>query len=164
MAAENLGEKLELTYSGYIDWPGFYGTLKKWMKGELLKIYEPLYKNKTGGDGYTERELKWICEKKVDRLNKYIMTVELKMWDVQPVEITQNGETKTVDRGRIRVFIQGSIDEDYQGKFGSSNFLKAMWKMYRKLIRWEWGFSHWDYWYNKQFELRDALRKTLGVI
>ncbi|MFT4326735.1 MAG: hypothetical protein ACMXYK_04495 [Candidatus Woesearchaeota archaeon] len=163
MVPDPTGNAPEITFSGYYSWKNLYATLTKWYTEQELEIFETVFKDKTSGSGFTERELEWEGSKEVDRMNKFYMKVAIKIWDSQVVEVTENGTTKKMDRGRLRVRITAEIEDDWQGLFSGSNFKQTMGNLYRRLIKWDWGFNEWDYWMNKQYELRDAIRNTLGM-
>lgn len=156
---KGIGE--EFHYSGYFEWPGVYDFICGWLKQNQLKLYEKTYKDKTSKDGFTEREISIFAEKAVDRMNKYHMGVEIKMWDCQEVEVTKDGTTQKLSRGRFRVRLYSDITEDYQDLFAGSPVWSKMKGLYNKLNTWNWGFEHWDYWYTKTFELHQALREYL---
>lgn len=157
-----IGAAGDFNYSGYFDWPGLYATIMKWAGKEMLKIYEPLYKDKTTKQGFAEREFNWIFERKVDRMHKYTMNVNLRMWDIQNVEVTKDGVTKNLDRGRMRLRISAEMNNDYQGLFSKPPWDK-LFGVYGTIMNWDWGFQHWDPWYNKMFELQAEIKNFLGV-
>lgn len=159
---EPVGTTGDFNYSGYFDWPGLYTLLASWANKEMYKIYEPLYKDKVNKAGFTERELNWWLEKKVDRMHKYFIEVEIKMWDVQQVEITENKETKKLDRGRFRIRISSKIDKDFQNLY-SDKKNKNLWKIYSKVTNWDYNFNHWDFLYNKMFEFLNEIKNYVGV-
>jgi hypothetical protein len=160
---KSTGQTGYLRFLGYFDWPGLYALLTSWANKEMYKIYEHVYKDKTSAEGFTERELEWYLEKKVDRLNKYIIKITIKMWDCQKVEVTQNEEKKILDRGRIRVLINTEIERDWQKKFEKSPTFEMFWKVYDRITTWDWNFDHWDALYSKKYELHDEVKKHLGL-
>ncbi len=153
----------DLNYSGYFDWAELYGFITGWMSKNQLKLYEPVFKDKTSKEGYTDRELTLYGEKKVDLMNKYMLTVEVKMWDCQDVDVTKDGKTQKLCRGRFRIRISANIDNDFQGLFNKSEFWKKFYTFYEHLIKWDWNFEHWDYWYTKCFELHSGIRRFLNM-
>ena len=42
--------------------------LTKFAGDESYKIFETLYKDKTSVDGYAEREIEWLLDKKITRI------------------------------------------------------------------------------------------------
>jgi len=152
-----------LRYSGYFDWPKIYSSMASWMGKEQLTIYEKVYKDKTDAQGIAERELTWVCERKKDRMIKYIMEVNLRMWDVQPVEVTKEGKKKKMNRGRIRIEVTAKIVDDFQGKFEVSKISQKLYKIYSKITGLSFGLGEWDYWYTKMWELNGEFKKLLGT-
>lgn len=151
----------EFHYSGYFEWPGTYDFICGWMSKNQLKLCEKVFKDKTSKEGFTEREIGLIGNKKVDRMNQYWMYVDIKMWDCQEVEVTKDGKTQKMSRGRFRVRIKSEINRDYQDLFGRSDFWQKMWGLYEKLTTWDWTIPQWDYWYEKSYELHQKLREYL---
>lgn len=152
-----------LNYSGYLDWPHIYTAMTNWAKNENMKIFEPVYKDKTDAQGFTEREMTIAFIKKVDRLNKYIITVSIRLWDCQPVEITENGTKRTVERGRARFLLSSVIDRDWQNIFDESLFWKKMRRVYYQLRNWDWNLDHWDTLYAKAYDLNKVIKQALGM-
>jgi hypothetical protein len=163
-----MGEKIDihktgpLTYSGYYDWPGLYSTIIGWAKKERLKVFETLYKDKIS-KGFTEREIEFTFLRKVDRMNKYIYKVAIKIWDAQKVEVTQNGEVKKIERGRLRVLIEGSIDRDHQGLFEKGVFWLTIRNIFYRMRHWQWLFEHADTVQTKVYELQKVIKEQLGM-
>lgn len=151
----------EFHYSGYFEWPGVYDFISGWLIKNQLKLYEKVYKDKLSKDGFTEREMTIVGEKTVDRMNKYQMTVIIKMWDCQDVEVTKDGITQKLCRGRFRVRIGAKILRDYQNLFNKNDFWIKMWGVYDKLMTYNFGFDHYDYWFTKSHDLHQALRDYL---
>ena len=160
-AKEDIGATA-VNFSGYFDWPGLYQVLTGWAKKEGMRIFETVYKDKTGG-GFTERELDLEFRVKVDRMNLYILHIYMHLWDCQKVDITENGETKTMERGRIHIKLSTSIDRDFQGVFDESSFWKKMRRVYYRLRFWDWAFQHWDVWYNKMYDLQKDIKVHLRM-
>jgi hypothetical protein len=153
----------DLRYSGYFDWPGLYNVFVTFAANEMMKIYETLYKDKTSGEGFAEREIEMTIDKKVDRLYRYQIKIAVKLWDCQEVDVKQNGVTKKMTRGRLRVRIVGIVQMDQQNKFQISETMQKMWTIYKKLTLWDYNFNHWDIMYAKQYELQAQVKAFLGL-
>lgn len=165
MSKNDLGMDIKyFQYSGYYDWPKLYKLIISWAKSEEMKVYEPQYKDKASKMG-SEREIKWYFEKKVDQMHKYGLNVEIQMWDCVPVEITENGEKKKVERGRFRVGVSGFIDDDYQKLFEEKRWQR--WKilrpLYNKIMQVQEGFTHWDDLHKKRYELLNEIKTFLDT-
>lgn len=153
----------DLNYSGYYDWNELYSAFGKFASVNQLKIFEDPYKDKTTKDGFTEREFKWHMEKKVDRMHKYIMKLDVHMWDCQQVEVTKDGVTKKMELGRMRIQISSILDDDWQGIFDDSPWGKFK-GLYKAITGVDTGLNHEDYWcVDKMFEFQDSLKKVLGL-
>lgn len=152
-----------LNYSGYIDWPKLYTVVTNWAKAEKMKIFEPAYKDKTDGQGFTEREITLTFLRKVDRMNRYEITIQMRLWDCQPVEITKNGAKKIVDRGRIRVNIDSQINRDWQNIFDESFFTKKLRRVFYTLRNWEWNLKHADTVLEKTYDLQKVIKEALEM-
>jgi hypothetical protein len=159
---EEVGQT-SVNYSGYFDWPGLYQVITGWAKKNGMKIFETVYKDKTGGTGFVEREWDIEFRVKVDRMNMYILNVYMHLWDCQKVDVTENGETKSVERGRIFVRLTTKIDRDFQNVFEGSPFWKKTRRVYYKLKFWDWAFEHWDAWYNKMYDLQKDIKVYLRM-
>lgn len=150
-------------YSGYFEWPGLYNYIVSWMRSNLLKIYEPTFKDKTSQDGVTEREITIYGEVKVDRMIKRTIKIDLHLWDCQKVTVTKDGVSKDMERGRIQIKIATNIARDYQDIFNESGISKKLWVLYDKMTSNKFELTDWDDWFAKSHEFFIGIKNYLGV-
>ena len=159
----NIDNSIEyFQYSGYFDWPKLYKLILGWASTEQFKIFETLYKDKTG-KGITEREFSWYFDRKVDLMNKYVLEVTLQMWDCTKVKITKNGKEVSCERGRLKIGISAKIDSDFQELFDKNAFYRAMYPLYAKLTGVKQAFTHEDDLYNLRYELLNQIKTFLDT-
>ena len=149
-------------FSGYFEWPGLYLYITSWMKANLLKIYEPVFKDKTNTNGVTEREISLYGEVKMDRMSKKKMKIDLHLWDCEKVEVTKDSKTKKLERGRIQIKINSSVDNDHQKLFSTPTGRKLS-PIYNKIIGIKYGATTLDDWFEKSHELFIGIKNYLGV-
>lgn len=159
---EDVGKVGPLHVSGYFDWPDLYKQITGWGKNELCQVWEIFYKDKVGGLG-KDIEVQWYFVRKVDKMHKYEMKVLMKIWDCRIVEVTKNGQTQKKWAGRAQVYMESSIDRDFQGFFDGP-FTKHLWGIYDSLTHLQkFSFNHWDHWYYKMYELQGIIKNNFGA-
>lgn len=119
---------------GLFSFKEFYKFCYEWMSDEMgLDVSEKKYKEKLSGNE-KEIEIEWEGEKKVTDYFKYVVKAEIKITDLQEVEVTK-GETKIkTNKGGAEVKISGTLEKDYDGKFERDAVRKFLRGTYEKWI------------------------------
>ncbi len=128
---------LTFRYRGLIDFERFYKDGLEYWQGitDPEDISETKYKDKGG-----EFEGVWKINHKLDPYFQAKYEVEFKATDMNATTITENGKEKTVYDGKIRIYVEGDLVENYgqetiagkQEIFKKNSFLHKVFKVFAK--------------------------------
>ncbi len=120
--------------SGIFDFADFYKFCYDWLSEELkFEVSEDKYSEKLSGDS-KNIEIEWTCWRKITDYFKFEIKVYYRILGLTNVEITKNGVKVKTNKGSVEMTVKGNLIKDYQGKFESSAFQKALRGIYEKWI------------------------------
>ena len=102
-----------------------YKFAYEWLVDEQYKVVEKNYKEKITPDG-KEIEFEWTITRKINDYLRFDIEMKWRLFKLQEVEITQNGEKRKMDKGRIEVKVTAFLERDYEGRWETSPFKKFM--------------------------------------
>ncbi|MBR9690396.1 hypothetical protein GOV08_01805 [Candidatus Woesearchaeota archaeon] len=114
-----------LKYKGFFDWKSLMKFMRGWIEGNHYTFMETEYKEKPDQYGI-EIEWRTTNNKKIDGLYQYYIKWYLRVWDLDDVEVEENGKKVKKNQGRIRIEFDAMLEVDYEGQFESRNFFKKM--------------------------------------
>lgn len=123
----------QLKYVGIFSFKDFYQFCYDWLTDELgMEVMEEKYteKIKEGKD----LEIKWVAEKDLTDYFRIQMKVGFKVFNLQKVEIVEDGAKIETNKGDIRLKVEGIIIRDYKGKFETTAFNKFLRGIYEKWV------------------------------
>ena len=123
-----------IIYDGVFDWDGLYQFIVNWFRNRHYYFEEKDYKYKVPTIFGIEEEFKWNGWRKVTDYYKYDITLEMHTFDVRKIEIVENGEKKTMYKGRFILEFWGKVETDYQGRFQDNPFGLALKKFLDRFI------------------------------
>lgn len=127
--------KITLKYDGLFDFEGLYAAITDWAKNYGFLWHESDYKHKVPSPNGAEQEMRWIIEKNVTDYIQYEITFDVHMWDMQELEIEQDGLKKPIVKARIYIIIKGKMVYDWQEKFSGSKFTEKLGDWYNKIMQ-----------------------------
>ena len=154
--------KITLKYDGLFDFEGLYAAITDWAKNYGFLWHESDYKHKVPSPNGAEQEMKWVIEKKVTDYIEYQITFDVHIWDMQELEIEQDGEKKPVLKGRIYIIIKGKMVYDWQKKFAGSKFAEKLGDWYNKIMQRDIE-SKLDPLYYRMWNLHAVIRKYFDM-
>lgn len=127
--------KNEIKHSGIFNLKDFYKFCYKWLteETELGPFAEKKYEEKIKGNK-KDIEFKWEGQKKLTDYFRMDVKVDFEVLNLEKVEINQEGNKKTTNRGDLKVVAKGILVRDYDGKFESSAFTKFLRSIYEKWV------------------------------
>ena len=154
---------IPIKFRGVFDWNQLYHTWINWMKSQLMKYHENIYKDKPTAGNTREIELDCMGEVKIDEFHKWIVKVSIHIWDATPVEVVQEGKKRQMLRGRIYIIIKAEVLRDYQGVYDHTPLLQRARGLILKMTEWEEKIPIWDTYYYKTIKLHSLLKQALGM-
>ncbi len=149
-----------IEYKGTFDLEGVYKYIIKWLQDRAYEYHEKAFKLKPGPAGNMQE---WYMEswKKTHAIFRFWINIHVKVWDMNPVEVEKDGETKTMINGRMRLILIPKIDIDWSGRWsGNKRLLGFLVKyIYFKDIQVYWG----DLVYYQTIKLLNELKEVLGM-
>lgn len=112
--------KFTLTYTGVFDYYAIYYYCIEWLESRRFSIQYGLYKDKAAGAGLREKEFKLSGSVNVDEYYRWGVKIEMLVLDSAEVSVDlPDGTKKIMVRGKARIIINASVDEDYKGRFAT---------------------------------------------
>ncbi|MEK6969133.1 MAG: hypothetical protein AABW48_01765 [Nanoarchaeota archaeon] len=154
--------KITLKYDGLFDFEGLYAAITDWAKNYGFLWHESDYKHKVPSPNGAEQEMRWIIEKKVTDYIQYEITFDVHLWDMQELEIEQDGLKKPIVKARIYIIIKGKMIYDWQNKFGGSKFAEKLGDWYNQIMHKDID-SKIDPLYYRMWNLHAIIRKYFDM-
>ena len=157
---------LHLRYKGILDIAEMQKIMVQWLKARRYWFQESTYKHQPGNEFGREEELHWVAERNVDSYVKYIIFIYTHIWDLEQVEVIQDGVKKNVSKARVEIWFQGKVIFDYQDHWGKTKFHVALRNFYNKYILAPEGIManlYWDELYYRVYKLRDLVKDYLNL-
>jgi|SRR3989344_3265214 len=154
--------QITLRYNGVFDFDAFYATVSDWAKDYGYMWHESTFKHKVPGAEGAEQELAWQLTKKVTEFIKYQILFTIHMWEVKDVAV--ENRKKPLLRARIYILIDGTVEYDWQKKFGGSKLNKLLHDWYFKLPHLEpIETVYWDQLYYRIWNLQATIKKYFDM-
>lgn len=155
--------KITLKYDGLFDFEGLYAAITDWAKNYGFLWHESDYKHKVPSPNGAEQEMKWIIEKNVTDYIQYQIIFDIHLWDMQELEIEQDGLKKPIVKARIYIIIKGKMVYDWQKKFSGSKFTEKLGDWYNKIMQKDIGAKYIDPLYYRMWNLHAVIRKYFDM-
>ena len=152
-----------LRYIGVFDFDGLYNLIISWYKDNLYNFKEEKHEFKPTKLG-KEIKLVWNGDKKVTGYVKYKIKIWMKIYDVNNVEVMENGIKKKKIKGRLELKITGNVDLDYEKRWENSEFNEKLRNFFHKyILKFYIMFKVGDPFYYKIFGLLTNIKKFLNM-
>jgi len=124
----------KMKYKGIFSFKDFYKFCYDWLKDEVnLELGEKKYIEKITGNSKTV-EVKWFGKRKLTDYFEFDIEVEMKITDLTNVEVNQDGQKISTNKGYLEMTVKGDMLRDYEGKFETNAYAKFMRSIYEKWI------------------------------
>ncbi|MCF7862250.1 hypothetical protein K9M79_08500 [Candidatus Woesearchaeota archaeon] len=143
-----------IKYKGVFDYAGLQSTIRGWQTRRGWTVLETLYKRKPGNEVGKEEEIKFRSWRKESDFVMYWINIFIHTWDMQPVEVIENGQKKKLVKARMLIEVNGESQWDYNNMFAGNWFTPKLLKFYMRYLRgmgtdkeWDgiWGDRHYYY-------------------
>jgi len=156
-------EPIKIRYRGFYDFEKVYQYLRGWLSGHGYKLHEKVFKEKPATHMGKETELDWDAERKETPFIKYYFGFKMIFGDREGIEIVQNGEKKSSDKGKVEIIITPRIEYDWQQRY-KSKFAKALLTiLWKKILYNEWKMKHEGKLQQQLSNLSEDLKKYLNM-
>ncbi len=133
-----------IKFKGIFDYGGLQKNIWKWQSRRGFSVHEILYKRKPGNEVGKEEEIKYRSWIKETDFVKYWINMFIHTWDIQPVEVVENGKKKNLIKARVLIEFTAERDWDYGNMFTKNWFSANLLKFYMKYIRHKGTDKEWD--------------------
>lgn len=116
-------------HNGFFNFSKLIKMIRSWFLSEFYLFFETKHKYKP-----EESEVEVYGKRKLNEYVQYIIYVELKAEDVQEVEIIKEGKKIKTQQGRLKVFVHGTMNLDWQKRFAGSKVLQYIQDFYHRYI------------------------------
>jgi len=134
MAEEETVYTSKVTYNGFFKFGDFYNFCYSWLKDETgMDLAEVKYSEKLVGDA-KNLEIEWKGERKLTDYFKFRIKVKMRINGLTNVELNQDGNKVSTNKGSCEMKVEGILIRDYNGKFETSAFRKFLRSIYEKWV------------------------------
>jgi len=153
---------VHLMFKGIIDINEFWMVIIDHLRSKMYEVNETKVKHKGGPPESIEYGLRaW---RNVSTYARYIMNVNVIVWDMVDVVVVKDGVKKKLKKCRFLVNVSGDLELDYANRFERSAFSKAVRDfLNQKILIWKilvyWG-DQLDY---KVQELADVMKEYMKM-
>lgn len=152
-----------LRFMGIFDYDGLYDLIYSWFKDNQYNVQEKKHEFKPTKAG-KDIKIIWEGDRKVTGYVKYLIMIELEVYDFKPVEVIENDVKKKKCKGRVEIRITAQAELDYENKWETSEFnLKLRSFMHKYLLKYYIAFKVWDPFYYKIFGLLTNIKQFLNM-
>lgn len=150
-------------YKGVYDLQGLIAAVISWLEKKGFEHY--FYQTKTKTDTFGEEAeygiSGWYNETDYHRC---YLDVYLHLWDANPVEVVENGVTKTLTKSALLIEIKGDFEMDWTGRFNGSKLMQKLRKfMESKVINDKYDSVWIDDHYFRAIAMTEHIKKYLKM-
>lgn len=126
-------DHLKLEYQGVFSARNMFRMFTKWYK-------ESPYEK--GGDYTSEQQTShgkciehsyYPWKKHTDQI-RFFMKLRILMYDLNKVDVMVNGKKETLDQGRVIIYLDGFVEDDYEARWSETPMLQFLRTMFRKFF------------------------------
>ena len=121
-------------------------------------MLETRYSERTNPDGSKTTEFRWETYKDNDSFFRYKVGIFFFIMNAKDVEVQWGDVKRNLTKAIFEIRMSGSLLLDPEDKLKDYNFIKRWY--YRNVMRKALNY-HKAYWFNKLYELQEAMKKFL---
>ncbi|MBS3141695.1 hypothetical protein J4405_06160 [Candidatus Woesearchaeota archaeon] len=155
---------IKIKYTGAADLTNFYKYTKYWLEDNGFvnerneAMLETRYSERTNPDGSKTTEFRWETYKDNDSFFRYKVGIFFFIMNAKDVEVQWGDVKRNLTKAIFEIRMSGSLLLDPEDKLKDYNFIKRWY--YRNVMRKALNY-HKAYWFNKLYELQEAMKKFL---
>lgn len=131
--------------------------IREWFLKEMYLFFETKHVHKSDED-----EIEVYGKRKLNEYVLYYLYVELKAEEMSEVEIVKEGNKVKTQKGRIKVTVHGTMNLDWQKRFGGNKILQYIQDFYHRYIIKEKIEDVWqDHLVMKAVDLKSKIQEKL---
>lgn len=154
---------LHLLYKGVFDYDELYKKVNDWMLFRGYQLHETIYEAK-GKEYGKELRVDWEAWRKINEAVKLILKVHYQIWDIQYINVEQNGKSKKLMKARMYIRFTRQTEFDFSDSFGKTSFKMQLRKfLYLRVFK-EFFDSLWeDKLRFKMYQLQSEVKEVLDM-
>lgn len=126
-----LKEKLE--HNGLFEFGSLYAFAHEWLKEARYGVTEEKYSEKTSGSS-REIDIEWKAVREITDYFKFEYRIKFEIKGMTDVEVETDGQKKTMNKGKLKVEITGTLVADKDSKWDNTPFSRFMRDVYNKYV------------------------------
>ena len=152
--------KTLVQHRGYFDYAQLMRATKGWFDANEYMFEESKHKY-SGADGKVEVEM--IGKKKINEYVRFLVIAWVRVWDMKDAELIRGGDRVQTQEGRVAVEVSGTMELDWQNRFGGSKLMQALQDFLHRFILKTTIEDVWkDKLYLKMRDLTRTVEKAIG--
>jgi hypothetical protein len=158
-----VGKGVHIKYKGMLDFPELWRLIIDWFDSKGFEVMEGKAKHKAGTFGH-EVEGEIAAWRNITDYYRFEMSVSMKYWDANPVEVVRGDQKKTLLKGRFMFRLRGSLVLDWGGRYERTKFRQVLGKfLNNKVLMWQWDSIYGDQLNYKVLELGNVIKEYLNM-
>ncbi len=152
----------KIQYIGTFNFDELYKKMQAWYAEKEYKFHEKAYKQKPGA---SDIELEWEGYRNETSYVRFWVNIYVHIFDLQDVEIIQEGVKKKMNKARMQIEVWGRIQLDWQEEFAKTRFFRRLRDFFHTFV-----FSetkdlglYWDKLYYHIYGLHTSIKDYLDL-
>ncbi|MEM4282158.1 MAG: hypothetical protein QXU88_00735, partial [Candidatus Woesearchaeota archaeon] len=151
-----------IRYAGLFQKEKLLRTVRGWLLSERYLFSEPKHKYSSSPTGAT-LEVRFEGDRKVTSYVRFKIVVDILINEMKDVQVVKDGIQTVLQEGKILIETKGTLELDWQNRFGGSKFLQGLHDFYLKyIIKKKIDEVWWGALYSKIFKLNSVIREAIG--
>lgn len=153
-----LDDPIIIRYVGKFNYSKLYRHIIKFLEEHQYRVYEDLYKQKP--DIFFKKfEVKWKAYRETTAYVKYIIEVNLKVWDFNAIEKNRD----LIGNGRLEIQLQAYLHLDYSNRFTKNNWAKIVGFFYQRFMDKDVKINHFSFLFKFVHKISAEIKSVLGL-
>ncbi len=118
---------------GLFDFKELYKFMYRWLTSQEYDVDETEYTEKVKPTG-KELFVEWRCRRRISDYFRFQIRVLITVLGMTDVDVAKDGMRLKLNRGEIRLDVQGFLEKDYENRWESSPIAKFLRGVYDRYI------------------------------
>ncbi len=153
-----------IKYAGIFDLDNLIRTIYDWLVHQDYEVHEKEQKHKVPTPRGAEDEIHLWGWRKINGYVKYFITIDIRIFDLNHVDVVKEGVKKKMQQGRMEMMFSGYFHLDYNDWFEKNKFTKILQEFYHKFLILQFIHNIWeDELYYREYKLHRVIKEQLGM-
>ena len=156
-----------IKYDGIFDLDKLYMVIQQWIIDQGFYFEEATVKHKVPSPAGAEKDYDFTGWRKINEYVKFHIRAYIKAYTLKDIEVIKEGKKRKLTKARLKIYIMGEVELDYNDRFEKNRFLLSLRAFYHKYIIKEdegvIGGVWWDQLYYHVFKLHAIIKEHLDM-